>query len=231
MAAVRSACRWKVQRHPPDCRRIVIRLRYGIMGQSDRRTTSSGQSAWSTSREPVLDTSGEWVGSSRSDGGRGGGPRPQAPVSWGQARASGMTGARLADTGRSGADGIRYAGGNGGGLHQPGVGVSVTPGTCQARLRSQGNRLGRGCMVHVHAKTTLTEPVRPGFGRGLVRGRSGRVHPDGARAGKGAAGVPGQLGDDGGARLPRCSPPDRRRHGGPGLRHVIRGLQGDHYPE
>src|SRR5271166_5725425 len=70
-------------------------------------------------------------------------------------------------------------------------------------------------MVHVHAKTALTEWSVPGFGGGRVGGRSGRVHPDGAQAGKGAAGVPGQLGDDGGTRAPRCSPPDRRRHGGP----------------
>jgi len=38
------------------------------------------------------------------------------PFPGGQARASGKTGARLADTGRSGADDIRYAGGNGDGL-------------------------------------------------------------------------------------------------------------------
>ena len=43
--------------------------------------------------------------------------------------------------------------------------------------------------------------------------------------------MPGQLGDDGGTRAPRCSPPDRRRHVGPGLRHVIRGPRDDHYPE
>ena len=33
---------------PPDCRRIVIRLRSGIKRRSDRRATSTGQSAWST---------------------------------------------------------------------------------------------------------------------------------------------------------------------------------------
>ena len=33
---------------PPDCRRIVIRLRYGIKGRSDRRATTTGESAWST---------------------------------------------------------------------------------------------------------------------------------------------------------------------------------------
>ena len=69
----------------------------------------------------------------------------------------------------------------------------------------------------------LTEPVNPGVWERSGWRRSGRVHRDGAPAGKGAAGVPGQLGDDGGARAPRCSPSDRRRHVGPGLRHVIRG--------
>jgi len=36
----------KLQRPPPDCRRIVIRLRSGIERRSDRRATSTGQSAW-----------------------------------------------------------------------------------------------------------------------------------------------------------------------------------------
>jgi hypothetical protein len=31
---------------PPDCRRIVICLRYGIKGRSGRRAASTGQSAW-----------------------------------------------------------------------------------------------------------------------------------------------------------------------------------------
>src|SRR5262249_45155639 len=50
-----QATRWlvrvmtgKVQRPPPDYRRIVIRLRYGIKGRSDRRATSTGQRAWLT---------------------------------------------------------------------------------------------------------------------------------------------------------------------------------------
>ena len=30
---------------PPDCRRIVIRLRYGIKGGCDRRATTSGETA------------------------------------------------------------------------------------------------------------------------------------------------------------------------------------------
>ena len=34
---------------PPDCRRIVTRLRYGIKRRSDRRATSKGQSARLTS--------------------------------------------------------------------------------------------------------------------------------------------------------------------------------------
>ena len=33
---------------PPDCRRIVIRLRYGIKGRCGRRATSTGESAWLT---------------------------------------------------------------------------------------------------------------------------------------------------------------------------------------
>ena len=33
---------------PPDCRRIVIRLRNGIKGRSGRRATSTGESAWLT---------------------------------------------------------------------------------------------------------------------------------------------------------------------------------------
>jgi len=37
----------KVQRSPPDCRRIVIRLRYGIEGGCNGRTTSTGETAWS----------------------------------------------------------------------------------------------------------------------------------------------------------------------------------------
>ncbi len=32
----------------PDCHRIVICLRYGIKGGCARRTTSAGESAWST---------------------------------------------------------------------------------------------------------------------------------------------------------------------------------------
>jgi len=31
---------------PPDCRRIMTRLRYGIKGGCARRTTSTGNSAW-----------------------------------------------------------------------------------------------------------------------------------------------------------------------------------------
>ena len=38
----------------------------------------------------------------------------------------------------------RYAGGTVGASPEPAVGVSVTPGTCQARLRPQDNRLGGG---------------------------------------------------------------------------------------
>ena len=147
----------------PDCGRIVIRLRYGIKGRSDRRTTSTGRSAWSTY---MRISPGHLRGSSQSDGGGAADHDRRHPFPGGQARASGKTGARLADTGRSGADGIRYAGGNRGGLSQPGVGASVTPGTCQARLRSQGNRLGRGCMVHVHAKTD--DGTRPSRGLAAV---------------------------------------------------------------
>ncbi len=33
---------------PPDCRRIVIRLRYGIKARSERRATSTGENAWLT---------------------------------------------------------------------------------------------------------------------------------------------------------------------------------------
>jgi len=33
---------------PPDCHRIVIRLRYGVKSRCNRRTTSTGTSAWST---------------------------------------------------------------------------------------------------------------------------------------------------------------------------------------
>ena len=36
----------KVQRPPPDCRRIVIRLRYGIKGRCDRRATRTRENAW-----------------------------------------------------------------------------------------------------------------------------------------------------------------------------------------
>ena len=33
---------------PPDCRQIVVRLRYGVKGGCDRWATSLGNSAWST---------------------------------------------------------------------------------------------------------------------------------------------------------------------------------------
>jgi hypothetical protein len=46
-----------MQGPPPDCRQIVIRLRYGVMGGCDRRATNSGNSAWSTYRQAVLDDS------------------------------------------------------------------------------------------------------------------------------------------------------------------------------
>ena len=36
----------KVQRPPPDCRRIVIRLRYGVKGSCDRRATGKGEGRW-----------------------------------------------------------------------------------------------------------------------------------------------------------------------------------------
>jgi hypothetical protein len=36
----------------------------------------------------------------------------------------------------------------------------VTPGTRPARLCPQGNPLRGSCIVHVHARTALTEPVR-----------------------------------------------------------------------
>jgi len=35
-------------RPPPDCRQIVVRLRYGVKGGCDRWPMSSGNSAWST---------------------------------------------------------------------------------------------------------------------------------------------------------------------------------------
>ena len=82
MAAVRSACRWKVKSSPPDCGGIVIRLRYGA------RFLGLGPGQWHDRR----------------------------PASRYR---------------RIRADAIRYAGGNGGGLPQPGVGVSMTP----ARMR------------------------------------------------------------------------------------------------
>jgi hypothetical protein len=31
---------------PPDCHRMVIRLRYGVKGGCDRRTTSTGETCW-----------------------------------------------------------------------------------------------------------------------------------------------------------------------------------------
>ena len=40
--------REKCKGPPPDCRRIVIRLPYGIKGRCDRGTTSTGESTWLT---------------------------------------------------------------------------------------------------------------------------------------------------------------------------------------
>ena len=40
--------RGSCKRPPPGCRRMVIRLRYGIKGRCDRRTTSTGEHAWCT---------------------------------------------------------------------------------------------------------------------------------------------------------------------------------------
>lgn len=34
------------KRTPPDCHRMVIRLRYGVKGGCDRRTTSTGETCW-----------------------------------------------------------------------------------------------------------------------------------------------------------------------------------------
>jgi len=54
----------------PHCRRIVICLRSGIKGDCDRRTASTGTGARSTytRSRPLTAPSGEWGGSSQSDG-------------------------------------------------------------------------------------------------------------------------------------------------------------------
>ena len=184
MTPARAGARASLQRRPsgrhadgrckipaPDCGRIVIRLRYGIKGRSDRRTTSTGRSAWSTY---MRISPGHLRGSSQSDGGGATDDDRRHPFPGGQARASGKTGARLADTGRSGADGIRYAGGNRGGLSQPGVGASVTPGTVKpvCGLRATASVEGAWFM---YTRRRMTEPVRPGVWQRSGRGRSGRV--------------------------------------------------------
>jgi hypothetical protein len=67
-------------RPQPDCRQIVVRLRYGVKGGCDRWATSSGNSAWSTytqSRPRRLPSGGQ-IGSSQSDGGNGGATRTAA---------------------------------------------------------------------------------------------------------------------------------------------------------
>ena len=73
--------------------------------------------------------------------------------------------------------------------------------TRQGRLRSQGQPASvEGAWFMYTRRRPRQNPSVPGFGSGWVGRRSGRVHSDGAQAGKGAAGVPGQLGDDGGSR-------------------------------
>jgi hypothetical protein len=66
---------------PPDCRRIVIRLRYGVKGRCGRRATSTGEMPGERTRESALDTSppAHRPAAVSPMGGRGGdyGPQPR----------------------------------------------------------------------------------------------------------------------------------------------------------
>ena len=88
-------------RLPPDGDTPPV---WALRARSDRGATSTGQRAWWTYRESALDPSPPAERAAAvSPMGEGRRTATQAPVSWGQARASGKTGAReqLGDDGRT----------------------------------------------------------------------------------------------------------------------------------